>query len=84
MSTKAFERVMQAVRQQDFYILHGSSSNGRMVDTWHRNGVTVQVIDDGDVAMIRTTGLQVSRNRERDLTYREGTFEELISTASLF
>lgn len=82
----AFERIVQAVRDKDYYVPRDFQTIGGMwtVDTWRRDGVTVQLMDEGYTTRIMAPGLDVSQTASRDLEYREGNMDLLIHFAGRF
>lgn len=86
MSRLAFERVVQAVRDKDHYVPRDFQTIGGMwtVDTWRRDGITVQVLDEGWTTRIMAPGLDVSQGGDGILRYEQGDLEVLKSAAGRF
>jgi hypothetical protein len=86
MSKMAFERIVQAVRDKDYYVPRDFRTIGGMwtVDTWRRDGITVQLMDEGYTTRIMVPGLDVSQTDVRDLEYQEGNADLLIHFAGRF
>jgi hypothetical protein len=74
MSKLAFERIVQAVKDKEYYVPREFQTIGGMwtVDTWRRAGITVQLMDEGYTTRILAPGLDVSQTETRDLKYQEG------------
>lgn len=86
MSRLAFERIVQAVRNKDHYVPREFTTMGGMwtVDTWRKDGITVQLMDEGWTTRIVASGLDVSQSGTHDLQYHEGAAEQLIQLAHRF
>jgi hypothetical protein len=85
MRDEAFERIVRAVRHKDHYVPRDFRTIGGMwtVDTWHRSGVTVQLMDEGWTTRILAPGLDVSQSGT-SLEYREGDPDVLARLADHF
>jgi hypothetical protein len=86
MSKMAFERIVQAVRDKDYYVPRDFQTIGGMwtVDTWCRDGITVQLMDEGWSTKIVAPGLDVIQSGTDDLRYQEGDTELLMQLARRF
>ncbi len=86
MSRMAFERIVLAVRDKDYHVPREFRTIGGMwtVDTWRRDGVTVQLMDEGCTTRIMAPGLDVSQTDVRDLAYQTGDADLLIQLAGRF
>jgi len=86
MSRLAFERIVQAVRDKDHYVPRDFRTIGGMwtVDTWRREGITVQMLDEGWTTRIMAPGLDVSQSGDKPFEYREGNVDLLIHFAGRF
>jgi hypothetical protein len=86
MSRMAFDRIVQAVRSNDYHVPRDYQTIGGMwtVDTWRRDGITVQLLDEGYTTRILASGLDVSQTDVRDLVYQEGDTDLLIQLAGRF
>ncbi len=87
MSKEVYDLISQ-VKKEDFYVPRGYKTIGGMwtVDTWMRDGVVVQVMDEGYTTLIKANGLAVisGYNGKDYVEYKQGNEEILKEILSKF
>ena len=84
MSNPSFELVYSMVAQDANYQPRPYVTMGGMwtVDTWQRDDVTAQLMDEGWSRRLRAPGLDVSQSGMNPVQFREGTQQLLQELAA--
>lgn len=74
-----FQRIVSVVKQPKFYVPREYKTIGGMwtVDTWVRDEVTVQVMDEGYTTRIIAPGIQVTNSYPSPISFQRGDKEML-------
>jgi hypothetical protein len=79
----AFYKVWNHVRQEAFYLPRTAPTVGGMwtVDTWQRDGITAQLMDEGWTQVIRTEMLHAIQSGSDPVVIKQGTADDLVMLA---
>jgi len=76
----AFIEIFSNIRYDENYVPRDFQTIGGMwtVDTWQKNGITIQLEDEGYTKAILTDNLQVRLNYDNSLRFSKGSVEDLL------
>jgi hypothetical protein len=76
----AFIEIFSNIRYDENYVPRNYQTIGGMwtVDTWQKNGITIQLEDEGYTKAILTDNLQVRLNYDNSLSFSKGSVEDLL------
>ena len=82
----AFSKIFWAIRKDENYIPRPYKSIGEMwtVDTWEKDGVRVQLLDEGSTRKIISEILVCVENYNGDVSFDKGAENDLFSLSQRF
>jgi hypothetical protein len=77
--SKNFDKIKNAIKTDENYVPRNFQTIGGMwtVDTWKKDDMIFQLMDEGYTSVIRAPGLKVTDGAYRGITFQEGS-EELL------